>query len=195
MPSTGKKLKGGKLASKAGAKVGRKLAPHAGKTALKLGKAEMKLIRAAMRSREPRSSRYLKYGLFLTVGLALGALIKNVKKSEDSEFGSSSGSSTASDGPPSGSSTASDGPLIGGGGGFVSSTVIPEQQEDIEQTIRSALGQDDRTKDIPKPNVTVNAGVAELRGPVPSEASKSAAQEIASGIEGVREVRNLLVVV
>lgn len=181
MPSTGTKLKGGKLAGKIGAKAGRRLAPHAGKAALKLGKAEMKLLRAATRRREPRSARYLKYGTFLAIGLALGALIRNAKKPAPPHHE-----------PPKAPERE---PNIGTrGGGIVSSTVVPEQQEDTEQRIRSALGQDDRTKDIPKPNVTVTAGVAELRGPVPSEAAKAAAEEITRNIEGVSEVRNLLVV-
>lgn len=188
MPSTGTKLKGGKIAGRVGARAGRTLAPHAGKAALKLGKAEMKLIRSALRGREPRSSRYLKYGLFLAAGLALGALIRSAKKPDGPKHGP---------GPeaPRAHSRPDEGPLAGrGGGGVVSTVMVPEQQEDIEQRIRSALGQDDRTKDIPKPNVTVSEGIAELRGPVPTEVAKSAAAEIANGIEGVREVRNLLVV-
>ncbi|WP_162924476.1 BON domain-containing protein [Rubrobacter indicoceani] len=182
MPSTKKKLKGGKIAGRIGSKAGVKLTPYAGKAALRLGKAEMKLLRAAMRSREPRSSRYLKYGLFLTVGLALGALIKGVKKPVERKL--------HDDDPTTGS-----GPRPGGGGGFVSTTVVPEEQETVEQRIRSALGQDERTRNIPRPNVTVNDGVAELRGPVSDKATRSAAEEIAQNVEGVQEVRNLLVVV
>lgn len=190
MPSTGKKLKGGKIVGKVGAKAGRKLSPHAGKAALKLGKAEMKLVRAALRGREPRSSRYLKYGAFLAVGIVLGALVRSAKKPDASGHGG-----PTDQGGPRAHSRPDEGPLAGrGGGGFVSSTVVPEEQEDVEQRIRSAIGQDHRTEGIPRPNVTVNDGIAELRGPVPTEAVKSAVAEIAAGVEGVREVRNLLVV-
>ena len=71
---------------------------------------------------------------------------------------------------------------------------VPEQQEEVEQRIRTSLGEDPRTMDMPRVNVEVNDGVAELRGTAPSEDAKTAAGEIASGIEGVREVRNLITV-
>ena len=71
---------------------------------------------------------------------------------------------------------------------------VPEQQEDVEQRIRTSLGEDPRTMDMPRVNVEVNDGVAELRGTATSEDAKTAAGEIASGIEGVREVRNLITV-
>jgi hypothetical protein len=71
---------------------------------------------------------------------------------------------------------------------------VPEQQEDVEQRIRTSLGEDPRTMDMPRVNVEVNDGVAELRGTAPSEDAKTAAGEIASGIEGVREVRNLITI-
>ena len=48
--------------------------------------------------------------------------------------------------------------------------------------------------DMPRVNVEVNDGVAELRGPAPSEDAKLAAGEIAAQTPGVREVRNLLTV-
>jgi osmotically-inducible protein OsmY len=43
-------------------------------------------------------------------------------------------------------------------------------------------------------NVEVNDGVAELRGTASSEDAKTAAGEITSSVEGVREVRNLITV-
>jgi osmotically-inducible protein OsmY len=71
---------------------------------------------------------------------------------------------------------------------------VTEQQEEVEQRIRTRIGEDPRTMDMPRVNVEVNDGVAELRGEAPSEEAKAAAGEIASGIEGVREVRNLMTV-
>jgi len=71
---------------------------------------------------------------------------------------------------------------------------IPEQQEEVEQRIRTRIGEDPRTADLPHLNVEVNDGVAELRGPAPSEEAKQAAGEIAQETEGVREVRNLITV-
>ncbi len=71
---------------------------------------------------------------------------------------------------------------------------IPEQQEEVENRIRTRIGEDPRTINLPRINVEVNDGVAELRGPAPSEDVKEAAGEIAASTEGVREVRNLLTV-
>ena len=47
---------------------------------------------------------------------------------------------------------------------------------------------------MPRINVEVIGGVAELRGPAPSQEAREAAGEIAAGVEGVTEVRNLIVV-
>jgi BON domain-containing protein len=231
-------------AAKAGAKVGRRVAPVAGKTAgkaaLKVGKGQAKLARQAMSSREPRSGRLLKYGFFALLGLAVGAAIAR-SRSDDTSSGSSSytgttghhspdagspagqrgetwGSGTptgtaggaaaggASDpaapqspddpnltGAERGFSDPSSGPLIGEQHrGNVEG--VPEQQKEVEQRIRTRIGEDPRTADMPRLNVEVNDGVAELRGPAPSEEAKQAAGEIAQETEGVREVRNLITV-
>src|SRR5215204_7547466 len=198
-------------AAKVGAKAGARLAPVAGRTAgkaaWKLGKAEAKLIRRAMSSQEPKKSRYLKYGFFALLGLAVGAAIARSKKSETSDETWGSGTSTGTAGGggqhgPGGAnrtgaerdySDPSAGPLIGEQHrGSVEG--VPEQQEEVEQRIRTSLGEDPRTMDMPRVNVEVNDGVAELRGTAPSEDAKTAAGEIASGIQGVREVRNLITV-
>jgi hypothetical protein len=71
---------------------------------------------------------------------------------------------------------------------------VGEQQEEVEQRIRTRIGEDPRTADLPRLNVEVNDGVAELRGPAPSAEAKQAAGEIAQETEGVREVRNLITV-
>jgi osmotically-inducible protein OsmY len=71
---------------------------------------------------------------------------------------------------------------------------VGEQQEEVEQRIRTRIGEDPRTAMIPRVNVEVNDGMAELRGVAPSEEVRRAAGEIANGTEGVREVRNLITV-
>ena len=71
---------------------------------------------------------------------------------------------------------------------------VGEQQEEVEQRIRTRIGEDPRTADLPRLDVEVNDGVAELRGPAPSEEAKQAAGEIAQETEGVREVRNMITV-
>jgi hypothetical protein len=194
-----KKRKGAKLGAKVGAKVAPKAGKVAGKTAWKLGKAEAKLVRSAMSSREPRKARFVKYGFFALAGLAVGALI-----SRSGRNGSTSGETWGGgtyqrpeDSNRTGAereySDPSSGPLIGEQHrGDVEG--VPEQQEEVEQRIRTRIGEDPRTMDLPRVNVEVNDGVAELRGTAPSEEAKAAVGEIASGTEGVREVRNLLII-
>src|SRR5918997_2080028 len=96
-------------AAKAGAKAGTRIAPVAGRTAVKaawkLGKAEARLIRQAMSSQEPRKSRYLKYGFFILLGLAVGAAIARAKKSETSDESSSYSDTTGQQGQTWGSGT------------------------------------------------------------------------------------------
>ncbi len=221
---------GAKAGTKAGAKLGARVAPKAGraagKVAWKAGRAEAKLIKHAMRSREPRSACFFKYGLFALVGFAIGALVARSRGGaapfpgttgqHEPDSGSSAGQQgeTWGSGTPTGTagggghqrtadenrtgaerdySDPSSGPLIGeqhrGQTGD-----IPEQQVEIEQRIRTRIGEDNRTRDMQRVNVEVNDGVAELRGSAPSDEVKDAVGEIAAGAEGVREVRNLITV-
>jgi hypothetical protein len=207
-----KKRKGAKLGARVGVRVAPKAGRAAGKTAWRLGKAEAKLVRRAMRPQEPRGLRFLKYGFFALIGLAAGTLIarrsgsgSDAAERREETWGTGTPTDTAGGGPhqrpedPNRTgaersySDPSSGPLIGeqrrgtvGG--------VTEQQEEVEQRIRTRIGEDPRTMDMPRVNVEVNDGVAELRGVAPSEEAKAAAGEIASSIEGVREVRNLITV-
>ena len=56
-----------------------------------------------------------------------------------------------------------------------------KQQDELEQRIRTNIGEDPRTAEMPRVNVEVNDGIAELRGVAPSEEAKLAAGEIAAG--------------
>jgi osmotically-inducible protein OsmY len=47
---------------------------------------------------------------------------------------------------------------------------------------------------VPRLDVEVDDGVAEIRGEVHSDDEKSAVEEIATGVEGVTEVRNLMAI-
>jgi hypothetical protein len=215
-------------AAKAGAKAGTRIAPVAGRTAgkaaWKLGKAEARLIRQAMSSQEPRKSRYLKYGFFVLLGLAVGAAIARAKKGEPSGESSSYTGTTGQHAPDPGSPAGQQGQTWGsgtptgtaGGGGANRTGAerdysdpasgpligeehsdvegVGEQQEELEQRIRTNIGEDPRTAEMPRVNVEVNDGIAELRGTAPSEEAKLAAGEIAQEVEGVREVRNLITV-
>jgi hypothetical protein len=71
---------------------------------------------------------------------------------------------------------------------------IPVQEEEVENRIRTRVGEDPRTLDLPHLNVEVNDGVADIRGEVHTDEEKQAVEEIASNVEGVTEVRNLLTV-
>ena len=71
---------------------------------------------------------------------------------------------------------------------------VPVQHEEVENRIRTRIGEDPRTMDMPHVNVEVNDGLAELRGVAPSEEAKQAAGEIAASVEGVSEVQNHITV-
>ena len=225
-----------------GAKLGARVAPKAGKVAgraaLRAGKGQAKLAQAAMSSKEPTGSRFLKYGLFALAGFAIGAILSRSKGDQgaSSSFTDTTGQhspdpsspagqrgETWGSGTPTGSagggaaagasdpaapqrpedpnrtgaereySDPSAGPLIGEHHrGSVAG--VGESQEEVEQRIRTRLGEDPRTADMPRVNVEVIDGVAELRGAAPSPEAREAAGEIASEIAGVTEVRNLIVV-
>lgn len=227
--------KAGVKGAKFGVRAGRRVAPVAGrvagKTAWKAGRGQARLVRRAMSSQEPKKSRYLKYGFFALLGLAIGAALARSKSggtsSESSSYTGTTGSHAPDPGSPAGQrgqtwgsgtptgsagggghqspedpnrtgagrdySDPSSGPLIGEQSrGDVEG--VGEQQEEVEQRIRTLIGEDSRTADMPRVNVEVNDGIAELRGVAPSEEAKLAAGEIAQQAEGVREVRNLITV-
>ncbi len=238
--------KGGRRASKAGARAATKAAKGASKIAIAGGKGQPKLARQALSSREPASTRVLKYGFFAAAGFAIGALVARAggKEGAESSFtggtghdhpdpgspagrrGETWGSGTPlgtsgpggpgpAGGPPPppppggpahqhpgepprtgaerGYSDPSSGPLIGEHHGAGAGD-IPEQQEEIEQRIRTRVGEDPRTLGMQRLNVEVNDGVAEIRGIAPTEDAKAAVQDIVSNIEGVREVRMMMTV-
>src|SRR5829696_4173229 len=106
-------------AVKAGARVGAKVAPVAGRTAgkaaWKLGKGEARLIRRAMSSQEPKKVRYLKYGLFVLLGLAIGAAIARSRRGETSGESSSYTGTTGPHSPDPGSPAGQRGETWGSG--------------------------------------------------------------------------------
>jgi hypothetical protein len=203
--------KGARLGARVGARVAPKVGRTAGRAAWKAGKGQARLVRRAARSQEPRGLRFLKYGFFALVGLAVGTAIARFGRNGGASDASSSftgttgqrgetwgtGTPTTGGANRTGSersySDPSSGPLIGQERrGSVEG--VGEQQEEVEQRIRTQIGGDPRTTDMPRVNVQVNDGIVELRGEAPSEEAKAAAGEIASSVEGVREVRNLITV-
>src|SRR5919112_3477810 len=195
-------------AVKAGARMGAKVAPVAGRTAgkaaWKLGKGEARLIRRAMSSREPRKVRWFKYGFFILLGLAIGSAIARARKGETSGESSSYTGTTGQHAPDPGSPAGQRGQTwgsgtptgtAGGGGANLTGAErdysdpaagpligeehsdvegVGEQQEEVEQRIRTNIGEDPRTAEMPRVNVEVNEGIAELRGVAPSEDAKLA---------------------
>jgi hypothetical protein len=208
--------KGAKLGARVGARVAPKAGRVAGRGAWRAGRGQAKLVKSALSSREPRAARYVKYGFFALAGLAIGALLSRSRRTDDtsSSFPETAGGQTWGTagqtdvgtvpsehqrpedpnrtGPERDYSDPSSGPLIGRDRPSESSPEIPVQHEEIENRIRTRIGEDPRTMEMPHVNVEVNDGVAELRGVAPSEEAKQAAGEIAASIEGVSEVRNLI---
>jgi hypothetical protein len=207
-----KKTRGASAGAKLGAKVAPKAGRAAGRVAWKAGKSEAKLIRRAMSAQQSKKSRYLKYAFFAVVGLAVGAAIARSRNGgtsgESSSYTGTTGHHAPDPGSPAGErqspgdanrtgaerdySDPSAGPLIGEQHADVEG--VPEQQDELEQHIRTNIGEDPRTAQMPRVNVEVNDGIAELRGVAPSEEAKLAAGEIAQEVDGVREVRNLITV-
>ena len=208
---------GAKVAPTAGRTAG-KLAWKAGKSEAKLIRRAM----SAQQSRKSRYFKYAIFTLIgLAIGAALARSRKDGESSGGSSsftgttgphapspgspagqrgetWGSGTPTGSAGGGAPQGTgaerdySDPSSGPLIGENHGTVEG--VGEQQEELEQRIRTNIGEDPRTSELPRVNVEVNDGVAELRGEAPSEVAKLAAGEIAQAVEGVREVRNLITV-
>lgn len=192
---TGAKLKAGKEATKVGAKSASKAGRGFGKVASKKGKREFRVAEKNLQSRGG-GRKLLKFSLLALAGLGIGALVARAIGGQDST--SSNGGSTATgsgangvEGASQGHSDPSSGPLIGEQRrGDIEG--VTESWPEAEQRIKTRIGEDDRTSGMPRVNVEVNGGVAELRGAAPSEEAKEAAGEIAAEAEGVSEVRNLI---
>ena len=183
-------------------RAGRKALKGGAATAAKAGKGvgKYKLRGAAGGSGKPSRRRYLTYGLVALAGFVAGALLARSGKNDSasSSFTGTTGTHTPEPGSPAAErgQTWGSGTALSGSGGTeqVSPEVAGREQQEAEQRIRTALGEDPRTQDMPRTNVAVTDGIAELRGPAPSEEARQAASEIAASVEGVREVRNLMVV-
>ncbi|MGB3632470.1 MAG: BON domain-containing protein [Rubrobacteraceae bacterium] len=202
------KAKAGKEAGKAGTKGLAKVGRGASKYAAKRGKKEIKIAEKNLNSGGSGGSRLLKFGLLVIAGLSIGALVGRLMSSQESQqdespstgasgqdgsssSGSSGQSSTSEADLPRGHSDPSSGPLIGSDHD-ANIEGVTEDQPELEQRIRTSIGEDERTRDMPRVNVEVSDGVAELRGEAASEDAKDAAGEIAASVEGISEVRNLI---
>ena len=207
-----------------GSRTGRRATVKAGKAAAKGAKGQARLARQAASSSEPSGSRLLKYGLFALGGFAIGALVARAGGGSDDvsygDFNDGSGGASGSSGagqagvqPESGVaqpplqrpedanrtgtereySDPSSGPLIGRSHDPERGDV-PMQYEELENRIRTRIGEDPRTLGLQHLNVEVNDDMADIRGIAPSQEAKEAVSEIAADTPGVREVRNLMTV-
>lgn len=213
----------GRKALKVGAKTAGKAGIKAGKTGLKAGKVGAK-HRASKAATPSGNRGWMKFGLVAVAGFALGALLGRSKNNgASSDYTSTTGhhspdaespagqrgqtwGSGASLGNAGGGAGATGGASFGGAAmGPTSAPLVGEKrgaqadigtgkQPEVEQRVKTSLGEDPRTQNMPRVNVEVNDGIADLRGPAPTEAAKQAAGEIALETEGVREVRNLITV-
>lgn len=187
LAKTGAKLKAGKEATKAGAKGASKAGRGFGKVASKKSKREFRVAEKNLKS-GGGGKKLLKFAFLTLAGLGIGALIARATGSQDS---SANGSFEPSEGASRGHSDPSSGPLIGESHrGDIEG--VTQSQPEVEQRIKTRIGSDDRTSEMPSVNVEVNGGIAEIRGEAPSEEAKNAAAEIAADTEGVSEVRNLI---
>lgn len=197
LAKTAAKVKAGKEAGRVGAKGAAQAGRGAGKFALRRGKKEIEVAQDTLNSGSSGGSRFLRYGILVLAGFAIGALVARLGSSEEDSSGSSfteDSDTTTGEGRTAADTAYSDpasGPLIGESHQG-SMEGVTEEQKDVEQRIRTNLGEDERTRDMPRVNVEVNGEVAELRGAAPSEEAKEAAGEIAAEAEGVSEVRNLI---
>ncbi len=208
---------GARVVPRAGRAAG-KVAWKAGKGEAKLIRRAM----SAQQSRKSRYFKYAIFTLLgLAIGAAIARSRKGETSGESSSFTGTTGHHAPDAGSPAGQrgetwgsgtptgtaggggtgvqtgaerdySDPASGPLIGEQHGPVEG--VGEEQEELEQRIRTNIGEDPRTSEMPRVNVEVNDGIAELRGVAPSEDAKLAAGEIAQAVEGVREVRNLITV-
>ena len=184
--------------------------------------AQARLARRAVGSSQSTGSRLLKYGTFALGGFAIGALVARSSGGDSSSTGGAGQNATGADGPTGsqqgtapesgvaepplqkpedpnsvgadrGYSDPSAGPLIGRSHDPERGDV-PVQYEELENRIRTRIGEDPRTLGMQHLNIEVNDDVADIRGVAPSQSAKEAVSEIAADTPGVREVRNLMTV-
>ena len=64
----------------------------------------------------------------------------------------------------------------------------PPFERPLADKVRSRLGEDPRTSDLPSLNINVVDGTVVVRGVVPDSADQNAIRDVVSGVEGVKDV-------
>jgi hypothetical protein len=129
--------------------------------------------------------------LAMILGLAAGYLIGMFTSKRDdlsTEFASTDAWTPPSPSPAP-STTAPSGGLEDGTGG-IESTAPPQSipEKPLEDRVRTALGEDPRTADLPRLNVNVVEGTVFVRGTAPAGFDEVALRAVVEGVEGVIDV-------
>ena len=67
-------------------------------------------------------------------------------------------------------------------------TLAPSGDPQLADRVRTRLGEDPRTSDLPSLNINVVDGTVVVRGAVPGDADENAIREVVGSVEGVRDV-------
>jgi len=130
--------------------------------------------------------------LGLAAGYVIGMLTSPKRQDMATEFGSADAWTPSPPPAPasaSPSTTAPEGGLEDGTGG-IEPTAPPQSlaQKPLEDRVRTALGQDPRTADLPRLNVNVVEGTVFVRGSAPAGFDEAAVRAVVEGVEGVTDV-------
>lgn len=147
---------------------------------------------------EPAKRRFPGW-LAMILGLGAGYLIGMLTSGKRDDLSSEFGSGDAWTPPPpsptpttdlsSSTGAAATGGLEGGTGG-IEAGAPPQSlaQKPLEDRVRTALGQDPRTADLPRLNVNVVEGTVFVRGSAPAGFDEAALRTVVADVEGVTDV-------
>lgn len=125
--------------------------------------------------------------LGLAAGYVIGMLTSPKRQDMAGEFGSADAWTPPP--PPAPAPAAPEGGLEDGTGG-IEPTAPPQSlaQKPLEDRVRTALGQDPRTADLPRLNVNVVEGTVFVRGSAPPGFDEAAVRAVVEDVEGVTDV-------
>jgi osmotically-inducible protein OsmY len=64
----------------------------------------------------------------------------------------------------------------------------PTGDPQLADKVRTRLGEDPRTTDLPSLNINVVDGTVVVRGSLPDDADETAVRDVVAGVDGVRDV-------
>ncbi len=144
-----------------------------------------------------RAKRRFPGWLAMILGLGAGYLIGMLTSRKHDDLSTEFGAADAWTPPPPSPTPATDvastaaatGGLEGGTGG-IEPDAPPQSvaQKPLEDRVRTALGQDPRTADLPRLNVNVVEGTVFVRGSAPAGFDEAALRAVVADVEGVTDV-------